>query len=193
MMTNPAMLDSRLAGRTGRFGDAIAVLQVQVNFAPGEAKTVVFTLGAAEDGKEDAGEFIRRYTSVEKSERAFQEAKAFWARFVESEQVETPDEAFNFMTNTWLKYQSISCRLWGKSAFYQVSAGYGYRGSVARQPDFPDQRTGIRKKAVATARGEPVHRRGCVPLVVHDLKCWGPADQLLRRFVVVAIYPGCRT
>lgn len=125
-----AMLDSHLAGRTGRFGDAIAALQVQVNLAPGESKTVVFTLGAAEDGKEDAGEFIRRYTSVEKSERAFQEAKAFWARFVESEQVETPDEAFNFMTNTWLKYQSISCRLWGKSAFYQVSAGYGYRDQL---------------------------------------------------------------
>jgi cellobiose phosphorylase len=44
--------------------------------------------------------------------------------------VETPDEALNFMTNYWLKYQSISCRLWGKSAFYQVSAGIGFRDQL---------------------------------------------------------------
>ncbi|HNB51692.1 MAG TPA: glycosyl transferase family 36 [Anaerolineales bacterium] len=125
-----AMIESQLSGRTGRFGDAIAALQVQVNLEPGEAKTIVFTLGTAEDGKEDAGEFICRYTSVEKSVQAFEDAQAFWARFVNTERVETPDEAFNFMTNTWLKYQSISCRLWGKSAFYQVSAGYGYRDQL---------------------------------------------------------------
>ena len=34
------------------------------------------------------------------------------------------------MTNTWLKYQSISCRLWGKSALYQVSAGIGFRDQL---------------------------------------------------------------
>jgi cellobiose phosphorylase len=34
------------------------------------------------------------------------------------------------MTNYWLKYQSISCRLWGKSAFYQVSAGIGFRDQL---------------------------------------------------------------
>jgi cellobiose phosphorylase len=125
-----AMADTRLAGRSGRFTDAIAALQVQVNLEPKESKTVVFTLGAAEDGREDVSAFINRYTGVEQSERALQEVKAFWARFIDSERVETPDEAFNFMTNTWLKYQAISCRLWGKSAFYQVSAGIGFRDQL---------------------------------------------------------------
>lgn len=125
-----AMTDSVLASRTGRFTDAIAALQVQVNLEPYESKTVVFTLGAAEEGRENAAELISRYTGVEESERALQEVKDFWACFVDSERVETPDEAFNFMTNTWLKYQSISCRLWGKSAFYQVSAGYGFRDQL---------------------------------------------------------------
>ena len=55
---------------------------------------------------------------------------AFWSRFIDAERVETPDRALNFMTNVWLKYQSISCRLWGKSAFYQVSAGYGFRDQL---------------------------------------------------------------
>jgi cellobiose phosphorylase len=125
-----AMDETTLAGRTGRFTDAIAALQVAVTLAPGESKMVVFTLGAAEDGKEDAAELIRRYTTVEASERAFDGVRAFWSRFIDGEKVETPDEAFNFMTNTWLKYQAISCRLWGKSALYQVSAGYGFRDQL---------------------------------------------------------------
>ena len=125
-----AMLDAQLAGRSGRFTDAIAALQVQVSLAPGESKTIVFTLGAAEDGREDADELVRRYTAPEKSEQALREVKAFWSRFIDTEVVETPDEALNFMTNYWLKYQSISGRLWGKSGLYQVSAGIGYRDQL---------------------------------------------------------------
>jgi cellobiose phosphorylase len=125
-----AMVDRSLACRSGRFTDPIASLQVKLDLEPNESKTVVFTLGVAEDGKEDSAELISRYTGIEKSEQALQDVRDFWSRFVDSERVETPDEALNFMTNYWLKYQSISCRLWGKSAFYQVSAGYGYRDQL---------------------------------------------------------------
>jgi len=125
-----AMFDAQLAGRQGRFTDAIAALQVAVTLQPGEAKTVVFTLGAAEDGREDAHDLIQRYTSVEQSEQAFAAVQTFWSRFIDGEQVETPDQAFNFMTNVWAKYQAISGRLWGKSAFYQVSAGWGFRDQL---------------------------------------------------------------
>lgn len=125
-----AMTSAELARRTGRFTDAIAALQVAVSLQPGESRTVVFTLGAAEDGREDAYDLIRRYTSVESSQAAFEAVGTFWSRFVDAERVETPDEALNFMTNFWAKYQAISCRLWGKSAFYQVSAGYGFRDQL---------------------------------------------------------------
>jgi len=125
-----AMRMQRLTGRSGRFGDAIAALQVEIGLEPGESRTVVFTLGAAENGREDAGELIARYTAPAKSAQALEEVRAFWSRFVDAEHVETPDEALNFMTNYWLKYQAISCRLWGKAAFYQVSAGYGFRDQL---------------------------------------------------------------
>ncbi len=125
-----AMEVPTLGGRKGRFTDAIAALQVAVTLEPGETKTVVFTLGAAEDHKENVLELVQRYTSAEKSEEALQDVHDFWAQFLDGEHVETPDDAFNFMTNYWLKYQSISCRLWGKSALYQVSAGFGFRDQL---------------------------------------------------------------
>ena len=125
-----AMRQPTLGCRQGRFGDAIAALQVSVTLQPSESKTVVFTLGAAEDGREDASDLIRRYTSTEQSAQALAAVSSLWSRFLDVEHVETPDTALNFMTNVWLKYQSISCRLWGKSAFYQVSAGIGFRDQL---------------------------------------------------------------
>lgn len=125
-----AMTEPELARRSGRFTDAIAALQVAVSLAPGETKTVVFTLGAAEDGKEDVQLLAGRYTGARQSELALEEVKRFWSGFIDSERVETPDEALNFMVNYWLKYQAISCRLWGKSAIYQVSAGIGFRDQL---------------------------------------------------------------
>lgn len=125
-----AMRAARLAGRSGRFGDAIAALQIECALAPGESRTIVFTLGAAENEKEDPRALIAQYTSPEGASAALAEVHALWARFVDSEHVETPDEALNFMTNYWLKYQAISGRLWGKLGAYQVSAGYGYRDQL---------------------------------------------------------------
>lgn len=128
---HPAAMDAgQLCGRVGRFHDAIASLQVAVTLEPHQSRTVVFTLGAAEDGREDVTALIRRFTSVDASHQTFQAVRAFWSRFLDAEHVETPDQALNFMTNYWLKYQAISCRLWGKSAFYQVSAGYGFRDQL---------------------------------------------------------------
>jgi len=125
-----AMQQPRLAGRSGRFGDAIAALQVEVALAPGKSRSLVFTLGAAEDGKEDPRALIERYTSPQQAETALQEVHTLWSRFLDGEHVETPDEALNFMTNYWLKYQTISGRLWGKLGPYQVSAGYGFRDQL---------------------------------------------------------------
>lgn len=158
-----AMADDRLAGHTGRWTDAIAALQIAVRLAPGESKTVVFTLGAAEDDKEDVHALIRRYTGAAESEQALQDVHAFWSRFVDAEKVETPDDALNFMTNTWLKYQAISCRLWGKSAFYQVSAGYGFRDQLqdsqiflASEPEYARKQL-LRHAAQQFVEGDVLH------------------------------------
>src|SRR4029453_14337695 len=51
---------------------------------------------------------------------------AGWAKRLSAVTVRTPDPAFDAMLNRWALYQALACRLWGRSAFYQSSGGYGF-------------------------------------------------------------------
>jgi len=128
--SNPIAMDKdELDRNTGRFFDATASLHVKVKLQPGESKEIVFTLGCA-DTKEQACALATKYNKLEEAHKALGQVHKFWEKFVDAEQISTPDAALNIMTNTWLKYQAISCRIWGKSAYYQVSGGYGFRDQL---------------------------------------------------------------
>lgn len=124
-----AMKKDELERNTGRFFDAIASLHVKIKLQPGETKEVVFTLGAA-DNEEEASKLAKKYSNVNEANASLERVHEFWKPFIDTEKVNTPDKAFNIMTNIWLKYQAISCRIWGKSAYYQVSGGYGFRDQL---------------------------------------------------------------
>lgn len=135
-----AMHQETLSKRAGRFVDPIAALQNHVVLQPGESKTLVYTLGATALGKneipriestyEDPYELIRTYTNPQKAKQELQNVHAFWEEFLSGDEAQTPDQAFNIMTNTFSKYQAISGRIWAKSAYYQTSGGYGFRDQL---------------------------------------------------------------
>lgn len=126
---NPMAVErGRLSGTVGKWHDSIAGLQVELELAPGEKKDVIFTLGLAK-GRKEAKSLIKKYSSCKEVDEAFGGTRAFWARYLDDLSVETPDEAFNIMTNVWLKYQAIG-RMWARTAYYQSSGGYGFRDQI---------------------------------------------------------------
>ena len=127
---NPAAMSApKLTNHTGKFQDGIAALQVPVEIDPGQIKEVVFTIGACPT-KAEAEKLAKKYHNFTEVRKSWDEMQKFWDKFIAPMRVDTPDDGFNFLNNYWLKYQSISARIWGRTAYYQTGGAYGYRDQL---------------------------------------------------------------
>ncbi len=124
-----ALKTGDLTETTGEWSDPISSFKVNIKLKPNEEKTICFTLGYLENERK-AKAIIKKYKSTKEVEAALEKTKKFWDDLLSGITVDTPDESFNFLTNHWLKYQAISCRIWAKSAYYQSSGGYGFRDQL---------------------------------------------------------------
>jgi cellobiose phosphorylase/uncharacterized membrane protein len=124
-----AMQHEGLSGDTGAGSDPCAALQVVVEIDPGEIAEVTFLLGQADD-EEKARAIVNRFRDPANFETAFQETVRWWDMLLSTIEVETPELSTNFLLNRWLLYQTLSCRIWGRSAFYQSSGAYGFRDQL---------------------------------------------------------------
>ncbi len=124
-----AMRHAHLSGRTGAGLDPCAAQQVSVELDSGEEKVLVFLLGETRSLAE-AREIVRRFRDPEEVDKALGETRAWWDSLLEHVQVETPDLGVNFLLNRWLIYQTLSCRTWARSAFYQSGGAFGFRDQL---------------------------------------------------------------
>ncbi len=133
MYGSPAMPEAVRRGKLGRHAgnwlDPVGSLQVDVRLKPGASTTIVFTLGAA-DSREQAAGLAKKYQSVRNVAEAFDAVRQRWDRMLGTVRTSTPDPALDVMLNTWLKYQAISGRLWGRTAYYQTGGAYGFRDQL---------------------------------------------------------------
>ena len=129
-LRRPAALDRiGLAGAVEPGLDPCAALQLHVDLHPGEAQEIFFLIGQGAN-RADTRKLMERYQNAEKIEAAWNQTIAGWDRLLETVQVQTPDPALNLMLNRWLLYQTLSCRLWARSAFYQSSGAFGFRDQL---------------------------------------------------------------
>ena len=128
--TSPAALKRKsLSGKTGTAADPCAALQVQLELGPGEQKEILFVLGyAATD--EEARKLILQCRDLKWADESFKETKAWWDNLLGTIQIDIPELFINFSINRWLLYQNLSCRLWGRSGFYQSSGAFGFRDQL---------------------------------------------------------------
>ena len=129
-LRDPAGMEyERLTGEVGAGLDPCAAVQVVVEIEPGDTSEVTFLLGQA-DGEEKARRLVRRFRDPANVEAAFQKTSQWWDRLLSTIEVETPELSTNILLNRWLLYQTLSCRIWGRSAFYQSSGAYGFRDQL---------------------------------------------------------------
>jgi cellobiose phosphorylase len=129
-LANPtAMAAERLSGKVGAALDPCAAIQVKVELARDEEQEIVFKIGAARSVAE-AQALIQRFREPKSSRFALESVWNFWNRTLGTVQIESPDLALNALTNGWLVYQTLSCRLWARTGFYQSGGAFGFRDQL---------------------------------------------------------------
>lgn len=127
---NPAgMKSASLSRNTGAGMDPGGVVQTRIVLLPGEEKTVVIVLGEAAN-PDQALILADKYNDPARAVQALEATKKAWDSLLGTVQVETPDKQINALLNRWLLYQTISCRIWGRTGFYQSSGAFGFRDQL---------------------------------------------------------------
>jgi cyclic beta-1,2-glucan synthetase len=129
-MDHPVLLEGggRLSGRVGAGLDPCAVLQTVIEVPAGGRAEIVFFLGEAASAAE-ARALLARYRA-EDLDVTLEAVQTHWDDILGAIQVKTPDRSMDLMLNRWLLYQTLGCRLWARSAFYQAGGAYGFRDQL---------------------------------------------------------------
>jgi len=109
--------------------DPCFATHTNLELQPNETTTIVFLLGETETD-DAAREIVEKFRSIEECYRALDEVKAFWDETLTRIEIKTPDEATDLLVNRWLLYQSLVCRIWARSAFYQSGGAFGFRDQL---------------------------------------------------------------
>jgi cyclic beta-1,2-glucan synthetase len=108
--------------------DPCGALRRSVVLPPHSRIEIVFFLGEAASARE-AGALIAQYRK-EDLNAVLSGVLRHWDAVLGAVQVKTPDRAMDIMLNGWLLYQTLACRVWARSAFYQASGAYGFRDQL---------------------------------------------------------------
>jgi len=123
------VVEGKLSQSSGIWGDPIGCLKIDLKIAAGANDRLAFYLGL-KPNEPEISDTLKKYKSSSQIDKALKEVKTTWTGILSPLEISTPDEAMNLMVNTWLRYQAISGRLWGRTAYYQQSGAFGFRDQL---------------------------------------------------------------
>jgi cyclic beta-1,2-glucan synthetase len=119
---------AQLSNRVGAGFDPCGALQTRVMLDPGGTIEVVFFLGEGAS-RAEAQSLVAKYRTADLN-GVFAAVTKQWDDVTGAVQVTTPDRALDILVNRWLPYQTLACRLWARTGFYQASGAFGFRDQL---------------------------------------------------------------
>lgn len=129
-LRNPAAMGrSRLSGKVGAALDPCGAIQMPFELAVGQERDCTFRLGVGKD-TDEARQLVRRFRGATAGRAALETVWRHWTHTLGAVHVETPDQSLNVLANGWLLYQTLACRLWARSGYYQSGGAFGFRDQL---------------------------------------------------------------
>jgi len=129
-LRNPAVMTrSNLSGKTGAAFDPCAAIQVSFELAEDQEHEIIFRFGAGRD-EDDVIKLLRRFQGSAAAREALEGVWNYWNKTLGAIQIETPDTAMDILSNGWLLYQTLACRIWARSGYYQSGGAFGFRDQL---------------------------------------------------------------
>jgi cyclic beta-1,2-glucan synthetase len=117
-----------LSNRVGAGFDPCGALQTTVELAADATLELKLVIGVAQSSAAAAA-LIERCRAAD-VDALCKDVADFWDRTLGVVQVKTPDRSMDILLNGWLLYQTLACRVWARTGFYQSSGAYGFRDQL---------------------------------------------------------------
>jgi len=113
----------------GRFGDASAALGGDFTLGPDASVSLHYTI-AIGDNEKTLLRTLDLYSATSAARAAVDASVSRWQKTLGPTQVRTSAPDMDLLCNSWLPYQAISGRIWGRTGYYQQSGAYGFRDQL---------------------------------------------------------------
>jgi cellobiose phosphorylase len=123
------IFSKKLSQKTGKWNDSIGTIRVDCNIDNNSTDCFSFFMGISES-KTEISSSLKKFQKQKQVDEAVEQVKNSWLKRFESMIIDTPDDGMNILVNKWLRYQAISGRLWGRTAYYQQSGAFGFRDQL---------------------------------------------------------------
>ena len=169
---NPAAVEAGDLGNVNSYNEySCGALCTRLVLAPGEKASFAFILGSAGTAGNDEGRAaIDRYRQNTEAvcRREVLELKQLWEKRLGAFSVQTPDQHFNTMINTWNAYNCYMTFLWSRAASFiycGLRNGYGYRDTVQDIQGIIHLSPEMAKEKICFMLSAQVSNGGGLPLV----------------------------
>lgn len=127
---NPIGLNvEKLNGEVSAGIDPCLALKIDLELMPNQEEEIIFVLGQTDKTKLNK-ELIKTYLSSVKADQTLRNVLNFWNQTLQAVQIKTAYPEFDILINRWMLYQTLSCRIWARTAFYQSGGAFGFRDQL---------------------------------------------------------------
>ncbi|MCX7950470.1 MAG: glycosyl transferase [Clostridiales bacterium] len=137
----------QLSNTTGAGYNPCCVIQNRIEIDKDSSMEISLMLGSCLN-YEDLNKFVQSYKNIDFCKNKLTESISMWQSLLDTIKIKTPNKSFNILMNTWLLYQTLCCRIWARSAFYQSGGAYGFRDQLQDVMSFINIKPEIAKSQI---------------------------------------------